>query len=417
MSSCRRRAIGIALLLLSPGCVPGSKGPARLSPPAGSGSRPGASSASSANAAPSAPRAKTAATPDPPGNPPDRGTSAEPSGTAPAGPDALVGQAEANANRGNLDEAIRLLERALAAEPAHRKALFLLARIDQIRASDLERPEAPSLYLRAAVAIRKLCDTYKDLNPAERELRAVALYNEACTYAVQGQSDKALDTLAESIDAGFVNAEQIAVDEDFEKIRKSPRFAELARNVEQKARTLAGDIARRLAAQTSPFSFRFALPDLGGKTVTLDDVKGKVTIVDLWGTWCPPCRREIPHLKELLAKYRDHGLAIVGLNYERVADEDVRDTVKAFVREHAVPYPCLIGDEKTLEQIPDFNGYPTLLFLDRSGTVRLRVEGYLPYLNLEAFVTLLLGEAPKPGGGGRSPADPPSRAEAPRAGD
>ena len=61
-----------------------------------------------------------------------------------------------------------------------------------------------------------------------------------------------------------------------------------------------------------------------GKTISLSEVEGDVTLVTLWGTWCAPCRREIPRLRELLRKHGGRGLKIVGINFEREADADPR---------------------------------------------------------------------------------------------
>jgi thiol-disulfide isomerase/thioredoxin len=160
--------------------------------------------------------------------------------------------------------------------------------------------------------------------------------------------------------------------------------------VERNGRAAAGEKARRFAAETTPFPFGFALPDLDGKTVTLDDVKGNITIVTFWGTWCAPCRREVPRYAGLLAKYRDQDLSIVGLAYERLADADVGPLLRSFVKEHEIPYKCLVGDDKTRQQVPGFEGYPTTLFLDRTGTVRVKAVGECSSLDLDAILALLL---------------------------
>ena len=62
---------------------------------------------------------------------------------------------------------------------------------------------------------------------------------------------------------------------------------------------------------------------------------------------------------------------------------------------HEIPFTCLIGDDATRNQVPDWVGYPTLLFLDRSRKVRANVVGYRTLIELEAIVALLLGEAAK----------------------
>lgn len=373
-------AFGLTLLLAAGGCSPTTPEPANNSPATVPPSVP----------SPAPVQAEKGA--DARSNAPAASASGKEESPSPATPDALVEQAEKTVQAGDLAEAIRLLERALTAEPDHRKALYLLAVLTQEQAIALERPQNSPLYLQSAATVRKLRDRYKDLDVKERELLPLLFYNEACTLALGNQPEKALDVLGESIDAGFSLLETLRDDKELDSLRKLPRFADLIKTVEARATEQARENARKLVDESTPFPFQFALPGLDGKTIKLDDVKGKVTIVDIWGTWCPPCRKEIPHFKELLAKYRDRGLVIVGINYERVDEAEVKKTIDAFLKENQVPYTCLIGDEKTQEQVPGFEGFPTTLFLDRSGTVRAKVVGYHPYADLEAIVDLLLGE-------------------------
>ncbi len=69
-----------------------------------------------------------------------------------------------------------------------------------------------------------------------------------------------------------------------------------------------------LFAKNKPFDFDFELVDTDGQPIALANFAGKVLIVDLWGTWCPPCQKEIPHLIALQQKFEEAGLVIVGLN-------------------------------------------------------------------------------------------------------
>jgi thioredoxin-related protein len=62
------------------------------------------------------------------------------------------------------------------------------------------------------------------------------------------------------------------------------------------------------------------------------------------------------------------------------------------VKENKVPYECVLGDPKTQAKIPDFEGYPTTLFIDKAGKVRLKVVGYHPMAQLEALVKQLMSE-------------------------
>ena len=152
------------------------------------------------------------------------------------------------------------------------------------------------------------------------------------------------------------------------------------------------EVAHLLEAN-SPFEFDFDLEDVSGNRLSKADLAGKVLIVDLWGTWCPPCRMEIPHFVALNKKYQDQGLAIVGLNSEQTRDKaKAARLVQEFCKSERVDYPCAVITEEILDQVPDLQGLPTTLFFDRTGQVRLRAVGYHDISFLQAAVEALLHE-------------------------
>ncbi len=309
---------------------------------------------------------------------------------------------------GDLAEAARLIEQVVAAEPEDRRALLLLAEVTTQRAIRLEGPESSTLLLEAAATMRRLAVAHKDLGPGERLTLSSTLYKEACVHARDRQARKALGALAEAIDAGFELVELLETDPDLDTLRALPGFRELKATAEQKARIRTRERARSALAVSKPYRFDFELPDLGGKMVSRSDFAGKVAIVNVWGTWCPPCRRLVSRLTQLLEREGKRGLAVVGIHYERVPAAEVNATVKAFVSKNRVPYPCLLGDDKTWGRIPRLDGFPTTLFLDRAGMVRLTVPGELRPLELEAIAALLLDEAePQAAMPGEVPADDP----------
>src|SRR5262249_49790676 len=140
-----------------------------------------------------------------------------------------------------------------------------------------------------------------------------------------------------------------------------------------------------------------------GKPLKLADLRGKVVLVDVWGTWCPPCRAEIPHLIELYEKLSPKGFAIVGFNVERVPADKAPQVVKDFIAEKKIPYLDVVADKTSTEKIRGFEGFPTMLLIDRQGRVRLKQVGYTEGPVLEAGVEKLLAEA-APAGGGAAPA-------------
>jgi thiol-disulfide isomerase/thioredoxin len=132
--------------------------------------------------------------------------------------------------------------------------------------------------------------------------------------------------------------------------------------------------------------FRFAFPDLTGQTVTERDprFRGKVVLVDVFGTWCPTCHDQAPMLVQLYRKYHARGLEIVGLAYEVTGDSAVDGRqVRRYRDKFAIPFPLLLAGvndvdaaAETLPQLRGFTSFPTSVFLGRDGRVRRVHAGF-----------------------------------------
>ncbi len=146
----------------------------------------------------------------------------------------------------------------------------------------------------------------------------------------------------------------------------------------------------RFGADSASFPFQFTVTDVTGKSLSLSDYQGKVVIVDIWGTWCGPCVSEIPSFIKLQQAYGSQGLQIIGLNHEEGTPEEARQTVLDFVAEHQINYPCALVTDEIMAQVPDFDGFPTTIFLDRNGQVQAKAVGARHYEALEKMVTALL---------------------------
>src|SRR5262245_45982460 len=107
-----------------------------------------------------------------------------------------------------------------------------------------------------------------------------------------------------------------------------------------------------------------SMKDLDGRAMSSADWRGKVTIVNFWATWCPPCRAEIPDLIALQKKYPDE-LRIVGI----VQDEDSPETVKQFVSEWRMNYPSVMVTPELEQAFTGVFALPTSFVLDREGRV------------------------------------------------
>lgn len=124
--------------------------------------------------------------------------------------------------------------------------------------------------------------------------------------------------------------------------------------------------------------------DLEGKTQRLLDQKGKVVLVNIWATWCGPCREEMPKLDRLYREREDKGLMVFGLS-----DEDV-DLQRRYVKQVPVNYPLLTlrGDVPRLYR--DIARYPAIFLIDRQGRLQPAPGPDQPFAKVEAAVDALL---------------------------
>jgi cytochrome c biogenesis protein CcmG/thiol:disulfide interchange protein DsbE len=123
----------------------------------------------------------------------------------------------------------------------------------------------------------------------------------------------------------------------------------------------------------------FELKDLSGQRVSLERYRGRVVLLDFWATWCAPCRLAIPELIKLQERYRDKGLAIIGMSMDE--PRQFPDAyMRAFKEKYKINYRVI---RTTPEVTKDYFGtgnmaIPTLFVIDREGRIREKIVGYVP---------------------------------------
>ena len=131
----------------------------------------------------------------------------------------------------------------------------------------------------------------------------------------------------------------------------------------------------------------FTLPGLDGSNVALSALKGQVALINIWATWCPPCRAEMPTIQAAYEQYHDQGFTVLAVNLQ----EDPR-TVAAFMREYKLTFPALLDLDGQVSRTYQALSLPSSFFVDRKGVIRAVYRGPMPRSVIAGTVEQLLQE-------------------------
>jgi peroxiredoxin len=115
----------------------------------------------------------------------------------------------------------------------------------------------------------------------------------------------------------------------------------------------------------------FAVTDLAGRTVRLSGLRGKVVVLNLWATWCPPCVEEMPSMEKLWTTLGGDDLTVLAVSQ----DEDGRRAVEPFVQQSHYTFPIYLDPDRQVGDRYGVWGYPETFVIDRNGYVVERVIG------------------------------------------
>ncbi len=128
----------------------------------------------------------------------------------------------------------------------------------------------------------------------------------------------------------------------------------------------------------------FRLNDFSNKPVRLSDYRGHPVLVNLWASWCPPCRAEMPDLIKFFKAHEAEGLVVLAIN-----SADDSSSAQQFIREQGMPFPVLYDPNGNAERLFGASGLPSTIFIDRKGTVRSTWIGQISPTILEQRVALM----------------------------
>lgn len=135
-----------------------------------------------------------------------------------------------------------------------------------------------------------------------------------------------------------------------------------------------GDLAPEIDLQT-----------LEGKPLKLSDLRGKIVILNLWATWCPPCRAEMPDMQDFYEANKEKGVAILSVNL--TSTEKSAQDVAAFVRDHGIAFPVVLDVDKQAARQYLAISIPTSYVIDSSGVIREKWIGPMDLAQMEKLVS------------------------------
>ena len=116
----------------------------------------------------------------------------------------------------------------------------------------------------------------------------------------------------------------------------------------------------------------YATVSLEGDSVSLAKQKGKVVLLNIWATWCHPCRQEIPELRAIHARYRERGLELVGVS---VDTDGTDDAIRSFMKDFEMTFPIWRDPDERISTTFLAIGVPATFLIDKDGILRWRKTG------------------------------------------
>lgn len=169
------------------------------------------------------------------------------------------------------------------------------------------------------------------------------------------------------------------------------QLAAYRRVVERYGDTRTGKFAkgklRQIEAVGKPYELQFS-DAITGKSVSIAELKGKVVVVDFWATWCGPCVREMPHMKELYAEYKDKGVEFIGVSLDQPEDKGGLTKLREYCKENEIAWPQYYQGnywDSEFSMSWGINSIPTMFVLDQDGKLysteaRGKLDELLPKL-------------------------------------
>ncbi len=136
----------------------------------------------------------------------------------------------------------------------------------------------------------------------------------------------------------------------------------------------------------------FELTTIEGKTIKLSALRGQPVLLNIWASWCAPCRAEMPAIEQAYQRYKDQGLMVLAVN--STVQDKLKD-INTFLEEIHLTFPILLDEDGKVTSAYQITGLPTTFFIDRNGIVQeVVIGGPMSETSLIARIEKLLQEKP-----------------------
>ena len=227
------------------------------------------------------------------------------------------------------------------------------------------------------------------------DLLADPLMGNAYAKAIRNDVKGTLAAMKPAFNAGFTNFEALLENRYIKKL-KSDKVNDLVQSKLMAYEDKLEKWARTSINGFRSFDFRFDVADIEAGRIRNSDFRGRILVLDLWATWCQPCREAIPHFVKLDKEFRRDNVDVVGISMDNPDDPGKSlKVVRKFVDKNGVEYAVAMGNRSVMNQLAPEQNLPTVLFIDTQGKVRYIAEGPHNFYQLAAITNELIKQEKK----------------------